>query len=661
MKTDLAEMRRMFLERAEWLSAALGDWVPPCTPTLREQADHALAGEIYRAADGVTWKRVDFTGIDWSCAGKHLLLYWMLVPLAAAFRDSGDERYALAARRYIEAFLAAHPITADWRPATYDGATAYPARIGGSHNAGWLGTLAVFLNSKSFDDDFFTTLINAARAHLSYLHDHIYPDRNIRVFHGDVLLLNGIRLGFLPEAAAWRTTGLRLLNDAVRRQILPDGAHIEAVPEYHCDTVRALTVWWRLARAMPDLGLHVPTERIAAMWDYALAACRPDNAQISLHDTGAAASTGSFPPRIRTARAAFRAEAGLPDRILPTCQLFPDAGELFLRDSWESEATYLTFDATTRRSWHWHPGRNAITLFANGRALLIDAGYPYQMKESYGQRTCQHSTLNLNGWNQSFSRAQLRVRQAPGYDLIEGFYDGGYWPQPGYHHGAGIYAEHHRTVLWIRRRCFVVLDHLFVTSEEGRKPTLESVWQLSEGPVTLDPSGRWAVTGHADSNLLMLFPLLPEGIKASLHVGERDPLRGWVPRGRRYLPAPMIRLVAEQYDPWDAHLATVLVPFAGTAKPEIAAEAIGFRLGFGDRTAGKLDLRWPDGSTDRIIWTRRLEHAIDDQHGMDTDAALVHLLGNPAGQFTQGLAVDGSYIECSVLGTGNQIQRLQSC
>jgi len=653
----MASQREQFLENAARLIAALGDFVPPWTPATLEQADHAVAGEVAPAADGVTYARIGFDAIDWTGAGSYnretvemaLLRFHMLTPLASAFRQTGDERYAQAARRWIEAFLRDHPIVEDWKPAPNDGPTQYDLRVGCADNAGWLGTLPVFLRSQAFDDAFFEVVVGASRAHLAYLYDHVYPNRNIRFLHGDVLVTNGIRLAFLPESAKWRERGVRIINDAVQRQILPDGAHIEATPGYHAGVTGMFAQMGRLARGFPELGLAVPAERVAAMYDYALATCRPDGAISSIGDTRYVASRRPADSGVRSARAAFRAEAGLPDTLPPPCQTFPAAGQVFLRDKWGPDATYLTFDATTRRSWHWHPGRNSITLFANGRALLVDTGYPFKTEDfpACGQRTSQHSTLNLNGWNQSYSSAQVRVRQAPGYDLIEGLYDGGYWLQPSYSHGAGIYAEHHRAVLWIRGRCFVVLDQMLVTSDEENKPAVECVWQLSEGPAALDEAGRRAVTGHPDGNLLMLFPLTPPGTVASLHVGERGPMRGWLPIdwGRRCIPAPMIRLVAQCYSPWNANLATVLVPFAGETEPEVAAEAETFDVAVGDRALCRLDLRWADGTGDRLIWARRLGHAIDQWCEVDTDASLVHLRLDADGNQVSGLAVDGSFVE----------------
>jgi hypothetical protein len=440
---------------------------------------------------------------------------------------------------------------------------------------------------------------------------------------------------------------------------------MEACPGYHGIVMHLFAKVWRYARALPELGIEAPTQRVAAMFDYSLATSRPDGAITTMHDTGYSAARINPSTSVREERAAFRAEAALPDEMPPTRQYFPDAGQAFLRESWSEKSDYLTFDATERRSFHWHPSRNTIQFFAHGRALLVDTGYPFHNDQfpSYGGRTAHHSTLNLNGWNQSHASAKLRARHAPEYDLLEGKYDGGYWPQDGYSYGAGIFGEHYRAVLWLRNRCVIVIDQMYTTSDEGKKPNVESVWQLSEGGAVIDPVAHTVVTTHDDANLLMHFPLMPSGTTMSMHCGERDPMRGWLPTewGRRCTPAPMVRLETREYDPWTAHFAAVLVPFAGTETPRLTAVATQPDMGFGGRGAGKLELKWADGSSDLVVWIRKLENAIGQQHGLDTDASLVHLQRDAAGRLIRGLAVDGRYMRCAELSADDLFDRVEKC
>ena len=631
------------------LAAVLGDGVPEWSPAVKDQAEHAIEGEIYLSPDGL-WTRIDFDRVDWNARDTvnpaHIIMvlrrFHMLGPLAAGYRASADERYARAARRYIEALLRDDPPVDDWAPVPGDGATQYDIRVGV-----WLVAMSDFRESPAFDEAFMARMIQAVRANMRYLVKNVFPDRNIRFWHGHVLLLTGLRLAGLPEATGWFQQGRGIVNDAVRRQLLPDGAHMEASPGYHGCVLRTVEVLWRLARAMPELGLYAPTERLAGMHDYQLAATRPDGAGISLHDSGYVPAVVTPHSSVRDARAAFQREAGLPERMPEPCVWFPHASQAFIRDDWTAESSYLTFDAATRRSFHWHPSRNSITLFAHGRALLVDPGYTFATERfpQYGHRTAHHSTVNFNGWDQSESRAWMRVAQADACTLVEGLYDGGYWPLENYSHGAGVFGEHHRTLLWLHRRFGVVLDHARHTCVEGHKPDIESCWQLSEGPAECDPATRQVVTRHERGNLLMHLPLVLAGTVISLHEGEREPMRGWLPIewGRKCIPAPLVRAVAPSYDPWHGDMASVLIPFAGAAPPRVEVSATGPEAVNDSRRAGCLRVDGEDGGRDLFVWTRRLEHAIDRQHGLSTDASLVHLRLNASGAVEGGLLVDGTF------------------
>ena len=666
-------MRNDILANAARLAEAMGDWMPACTPALRDAAEHLTRDEVALSADGRTWTPVDLATVDWTgqtaphppCAHGQLMRFRLLVPLASAYRATGDERFAQAARRYLEAFLRCYPVTAAWTPPLHDGATSFPGRIGCSRSAGWLGTLPALLPSPAFDDAFLATLIEAVRHVLNYLHAHLYPGRNIRILHGDTLLLNSLRLSFLPEAAAWRTTGVRILNDAIARQVLPDGADMEGSTEYHADVLHLFEATFRLAHGFPELGLRLPAETLAAMYDYLLASVRPDGAFTALNDASYYPPRGEFGDRWARTRRAFRQTAGLTDQPPPLARHFADVNQIFVRDTWGPDATYLVFDATTRRGWHWHPSRNALALFAHRRALLVDPGYPLMFGNAprYGHATAHHSTLNVNGWDQSHARAWARLRQAPGYDLIEGLYGGGYWPTDDDRRGPGVFGEHHRAVLWVRGRCVVVLDLLALASRVDDEVTVESVWPLSEGGAQLGDDGASAWTTHADGNLLLLFPLRQDAMQLALHCGDEAPMRGWVPDGRlgRNVPAPLVRLHGRERDLHKVHLATVLVPFAGAARPVVRATAARPGIRFGDRTAGRLDLAWPDGTSDLVVWSARLEEAIDQQHGLDTDASLVHLAFTAGGRLLHGAAADAHFLLCPAAGPGDllaQVQRL---
>jgi hypothetical protein len=611
----------------------------------REVADRAVAGEIGFRHLGVRYFSVGRNDIDWSGPQhKHqeweaqLNRFFHLPSLAAAYQETRDERYAEAARDYLVEWVHAHPVRGGWAPAHYDNTLNLSIRM-----MQWARVLSVFLPSPAFTDDVVEAIIASVTVQLDYLMAHLTPVANWRIAQADSLLYVGILFAALPASAAWRDVGVRVLNDAFHRQVLPDGAHLERTPGYHHWMTNVFTNYWRVGQAMPALGLCMDAETLARMYDYNVGTCLPNGSGNGLHDSNS--HLAGMDAIQLDLRAAFRREAGLPDTLPSTAQYFQSAGQIFLRESWTPESACLTFDATNWGGAHCHLSRNAIQLYAHGRLLLLDPGtLTYEMSDplmASGKATRAHNTLNLNGWNQAFTDpAGTRHVSAPGYDLVSSVYNAGYWPGvyrwsfPG-GFGAGIYADHFRAMLWLRGRAVVVFDNL-QRSACPDTPTLESNWQLPPGPVAVD--GRRAVTQHPDANLLLDCALAPAGLALTVHEGESDPPRGWLQGDGAYLTAPQLCLSGPM--PWPGtQLITVLVPFASPEPP-----AVGIAAAEEEDGLQTLRLDWPDGSRDLIVATPRLATAIGPRSDVATDAALAVIHTAPDGAVS-GLAVDATYLE----------------
>src|SRR5690606_8369367 len=118
-------------------------------------------------------------------------------------------------------------------------------------------------------------ILDSITAQLNYLMTDLKGRGNWYIAQADAMLFTSLRFAFLPDAAAWQTRGVKILNEAFRRQVLPDGAHIECNPSYHAGMRLAFEVFWRLGRGIPSLGLRMEAGAIARMWQYTLASHRP--------------------------------------------------------------------------------------------------------------------------------------------------------------------------------------------------------------------------------------------------------------------------------------------------------------------------------------------------------------------------------------------------
>ncbi len=620
-------------------------WDTPL-PLHRECADNAVAGRIAFRHICVKYYKVGRSGIDWSGTGDQhrewkcqLNRFFHIPHLYEAYKETGDERYPDAAFDYITDWISAHSSRADWSMAPYDNTLNLSIRC-----QIWSGALERFADSPTFDDDKLADIISSIACQMNYLTGNMAPGNNVRIASADALFTVGLRLAQLPDAPSWKALAVHILNDAFHRQILPDGVHCERNPGYHSWMTDVFEKYWRIKQSRPDLGLAMTTERVAAMHDYWLASTRPNGERNSMNDS-AGKHVASRPSSWREKRDKFRAEARLPPELPLTSQNFTSAGQACWRDSWDEDATYVTFDATTWGGCHCHLSRNAIQVHAHGRSLLVDPGtMTYDENDpmmAYGKSTRAHNTMNLNGWNQNRNNPDFVLQSIPGYDLAVGLYNGGYWPGPftwcyPNGRGAGAWAEHHRTVLWIHECCIMVFDS-FLHDAFETPPVIESNWQFSAGSLDLDRERRRAVTNHSDGNVLMLFPEIPPETVMNIHEGEKEPIRGWIRGDNGYAPAPQLSFAAAPIDRASSWT-TVIVPFKGHNHPALTAELNH------EGTRRTLTLQWQNGQRDTVYFIDYTAHSIDNADQFITDASIVHLHTSENVSAIEGMIAKGTFI-----------------
>ena len=646
--------------RSQWASLTALDGIWPdglaVTDETRVDADAALAGRLPFRGNGREWIEVGRRDIDWSGGHRQdqewraqLNRFFQLRALAAAFNESGDRRYVEAARDYLLDWLAAHPVGAagDWRPADYDALLNLALRLGNSRFFGWLDALGVFLGGREsaavFDDATVDRIIQSARAQLNYMAHHLTPIGNHRMAEADTLVTAACRLSFLDEADTWRDIGRAVLEEALHRQVLPDGVHVERVPDYHNWMTRIFYRHWQLARARPDATVDVPTDTVRRMLDYAIASTRPNGASSGLHDDAGPNGAGKYGALIDERRAFLR-EIGVheADDTPPIDQVFPSAGQAILRDRWRETADYVTFDATPWYGTHLHLSRNAVQLDHAGQPLLVDPGkLSYEVTNPwmpYGKGTRAHNTVNINGWNQSPTDPRpIKHHHADGFDLVASEYEGGYWPvdyrwrfdEP---MEGGIWARHHRTMLWVHERCLIIADAVQragprQTETPSMVHTTELNWQLMPGSVEFEQGESRAVARCPDANLLMMFVDQPAQARAEVYEGQTEPPRGWVGGSAGMVAAPQVSMSA----PMPGHFAeyiTVLVPFTGRDAPRVEATLARPE----PHLTVQLDLQWGDGRHDQTRWACRL---ISPLAYADGAAVLAHDVYDASGALTQ--------------------------
>ena len=328
-------------------------------------------------------------------------------------------------------------------------------------------------------------------------------------------------------------------------------------------------------------------------------------------------------------------------------QVFPDAGHVFMRSGWEPRAGYLAFDAGTWGGGHCHLSRLGFTFRSGGRMLIADPGIlDYEMSNpfaSYGKSTRAHSTLNIDGLNQSEADASLhRVEFSEHLSLVHASYQGAYWPGRFEWHfvdgrGRGVFGRHERILMWIKGEYVLVLD--LMEGVEGQK--VHNCWQM--GPMDgWDMQGPAWCSKNEDTNLLLKLLAPSEDVEADCVEGSEEPIRGWIGvHGNDHAPAPHVEFRYAPAHPWTAS-AVVACAFEGDEPP--AYEAKSFREGHQGHLH-HLELLRPDGGADLVSWSRLLEPPVDDGEPFVTDAPLVWLRLDKDGEPSRAFLLDGSYLE----------------
>lgn len=639
-----ADLRSAIRERAEALDGPIGDRPATVSPGALDRARQVAQGIVFFYGD--TAVRVGLRGIDW--VGGHIChqewpaqlnRFGYLSSLTRAYRATGEERFAEAARAYIEDWVRAHPgYSPSYAPGHQTLDTAIRLRA-------WAEALPALLDSAAFDDAFLRWMLDSLAEQAESLSVRLSAWGNWRLTELDALVQVGLRLPFLPGAESLLRRGVRGMRVELPNQFLPDGAHIERTPHYHSFLAWSLVSYHELSRSFPEVQVGIPPEAIVRAFDYTA------HSELSGFNDSIAPCTD--PDRLQglEARAAALRRLAL-ERDHPRApaleQVFPDAGHAFLRSAWEPGADYLAFDAGTWGGAHCHLSRLSFAFRSRGRALVCDPGIlSYEMSDPrgvYGRSTPAHTTLTLNGCNQSEADAHLlRVERTPEAALIHAKYDGGYWDGE-YHwgfprgRGRGQFGAHERVLLWVKGEYLLCLDTM--VADVGA--TVVSSWQM--GPVDrwhTDPARLSWWSENADTNLHLRLVPFHESVAMECFEGNIEPVRGWVARGwHDTMPAPLVQFSYPASPGWSA-TAALLVPFGAGSEPRHTV-----REARRDGVTHQLVIELPGGDVDVVSWAKSLSGSAGGIGGpLVTDAPFVWLRLDPSGRARKALLVAGSYLE----------------
>lgn len=501
--------------------------------------------------------------------------------LARAWRLTGDDRYAAAAVRHIDGFIAQNPPGQGihWRSGLELGIRLIS----------WAFIVELLRGSASLTPEFSGRLLTSAGAHLAHLGR--YPSRyssanNHQIGEEAGRAVGGLCFPEIPGAEAHAEEGVAALGEALVAQVLADGVDAEQAVGYHGFV---LELGLAVVACLRGLDRPVPTEISAPLTGIAgfmgvLASDGLTLPRIGDEDEGLGVDLGPAMDepdrlrfRLRAARALLdvelpRQEPGLDEPTIWLCGVgrarhaasalartpgsaaFPHGGYAVLRAREGSGEIRAVMDAgpmgLAPMSAHGHADLLSVCMSVDGREVLIDPGtftyFGEQRWRDYGRSTVAHSTITIDGSDQAEPAGRFMWRTQPGASLDEFTLDEGRVLAGG-HHEAYAPVRHDRRSELVGRT-LTVTDEL--TGPEGEHD-VELRWHLAPGAVEGSADGGWSwddggaagvrieIEGLTDQRIVTGCLSAPLGF-SSVGLERREPSPTLVARGRVALPARLV-------------------------------------------------------------------------------------------------------------------------
>ncbi len=424
-------------------------------------------------------------------------------PLGRAYLLTGDERYPAAFWQFCDSFLAHHPPN---RGPHWSSAQEVALRL-----------LAMLFAARVFEASSHTTLQRRARlagavaAHagripltLSYARAQ---NNNHLVSEALGLYAAGFALPGHPAAQKWSQMGWRCLNQALQRQIQPDGSYSQHSMNYHRLMLHAALQGLLMGQAFPP----ATQERLAAATGWLLAQVDPGSGRAPNLGANDGAhilplAPGGFRDYRPAAQAAARAFLGQPafpsgawDELSlwlgqdlggssPLPPLPPCAGVRRLGNVEE----WATLRAVRFKSRPSHADQLHADLWWRGENIALDAGaYRYTAPPPWDNRlahTLVHNTIVVNHQDQMqkagrflwLDWAQARLLDAPdsSEETITAEHDG--------YRRLGV--THRRALTHPAPGRWQITDHLLPAGDVQRSAVYPYTvhWLLPDWPWELD-------------------------------------------------------------------------------------------------------------------------------------------------------------------------------
>ena len=491
------------------------------------------------------WSRLDY--LDVQLAGDKKITWELnrhqyFVTLGRAYWLTGDEQYAEVFVSHLTSWMDHNPpkLGINW-------ASSLEIAF---RSMSWLWALHFFKDSQSVTDTLMVRMLKFLylnALHLkTFLSTYFSPNTHIT---GEALGLFyiGLLLPEFAEAEHWRTLGLEILVDELRRQVQPDGVYFEQTSYYQRYTT---DFYIHLAVLLKLNGMTPPPElkpKLELLLDFLMYITRPDGTTpfVGDDDGGRLVMLDNRPPNdfravLSTGAALFNrpdykfvsggaaeetlwllGDSGLRsfdqiEAIEPQQESinFPTGGYYVMRDGWSRTSNYLLFDCGPHgmaNCGHAHADALAFNLAANGRTLLVDPGtFTYTgaiEARNWFRSSVAHNTLTVDRQSSSIPGDTFTWKTITACEGLGWIEHKRFAFVSGLHRGFERVSRpgiHTRSILFLKHDYWLVRDRIEVTGkhqidlwfhfESGTSPVMRegAVHENGAKIASFAPGGRWS-------------------------------------------------------------------------------------------------------------------------------------------------------------------------
>lgn len=475
--------------------------------------------------------------IDWRYwPVKDNELRWQLhrhkwfTPMGKAYRVSGDEKYAVEwTKQYIDWIKKNPLVKVDKKEYEMTGDNQLKGDVENARFA-WrplevsnrlqdqTSQFQLFLPSPSFTPEFLTEFLVNYHKHAIHILGNYSAQGNHLLFEAQRMIYAGAFFPEFKEAAAWRKSGIDIMNREINVQVYNDGGQFELDPHYH---LAAINIFCKALNIADLNGFRneFPQEyldTIEKMIVFYANVSFPDYTNPCFSDAKLTNKkemlknyrnwSKMFPKnQFIKYLATDGKEGALPEYL---SKGFLKSGFFVFRNSWGTDATQMVVKAGPKAFWHCQPDNGTFELWFNGRNLFPDTGaYVYAGSaeviklRNWFRQTRVHNTLTLDGRNLETTQSVTGLWQPEGKEQIL------VTENPGY---KGL--KHRRTVFLVDQAYFVIVDE----ATGNARGTVNLNYHFREGEVNVDAEKNMVTTAYEGSSNVKLqcFPEKSASLRA---------------------------------------------------------------------------------------------------------------------------------------------------